>query len=278
MRRILGNTYMESVGNTDIGIYLLNEKEAVLIDSGEYPSERLMGMLREQRLSVKAVIQTHLHIDHIGNNESLVGEFGAEVFADEAEAEDVALWGMELPYPVRYCSHGYAPSIKGKNFRTILAPGHSPGHQLVVTPDEVCFLGDVIMSEEALASAKMPYRRVIKESLDSIRLLRGLSFNCYVAAHKGIMDKAQMERSAALNIRKEEELLELLRSLIPSPISLAELEMDYMSAVHVYNPATRREDYMHISARGRIEELVRRGFARMEGQMVYPCSGDGDIS
>lgn len=274
MVRVRGNTYVESIGATDIGIYMLDERNVVLIDSGEYPSEEFMGMLCEETLFVRAILQTHMHIDHIGNNESLVREFGAPVIADEADAEDVALWGMTLPYPVRYEPCGHTSVIDGRAFGTIRTPGHSPGHQLIITPDEVCFLGDVIMSEEALAMAKMPYRRRTKESLDSIRFLYGLPYDCYVAAHRGILDQAKMRRSAELNIKKEEELLEVLESLIPRPIPLLELETAYMNAVHVNNPHTQREDYMHVSARGRIEELERRGRIRIREGWGFPSSTD----
>ena len=75
MVRVRGNTYVESIGATDIGIYMLDERNVVLIDSGEYPSEEFMGMLCEETLFVRAILQTHMHIDHIGNNESLVREF-----------------------------------------------------------------------------------------------------------------------------------------------------------------------------------------------------------
>lgn len=278
MVRVRGNTYVESIGATDIGIYMLDERNVVLIDSGEYPSEQFMGMLREKKWIVRGILQTHMHIDHIGNNENLVREFGAWVIADEAEAEDVAMWGMTLPYPVCYESCGHAAVIDDKTFETIRTPGHSPGHQLIITPDEVCFLGDVIMSKEALATAKMPYRRRTEESLDSIRLLYGLPYDCYVAAHRGVMDRKEMKRSAELNIRKEEELLKVLEKLILCPIPLGELEIAYMNAVHVKNPLTQREDYMHVSARGRIEELGRRGRIRIREGWVFPSRllPDGD--
>lgn len=271
MKLVRGNTYIESVGATDIGIYMLNEREAVLIDSGEYPSDKFMQMLREKHLSVRAVIQTHMHIDHIGNNENLVREFGAQIFADEAEEEDVSIWGITLPYPVQHCPHNHTLVLDGQAFSSILTPGHTPGHQLIVTPDDVCFLGDVIMSEKALSFAKMPYRRRTKESLESIEFLYTLPYDCYVAAHNGVLNREQMERSARLNLEKEEQLLEIGLRLVYRPVSLEELEIEYMNVVHVRNPATQAEDYMHISARARIEELERRGLLKIQNGMVYRC-------
>jgi glyoxylase-like metal-dependent hydrolase (beta-lactamase superfamily II) len=151
-------------------------------------------------------------------------------------------------------------------------PGHSPGHQLIVTPDGVCFLGDVIMSENKLAFAKMPFRRETKRSMESIERLSSLPYDCYVAAHKGVLNKEEMERSARKNLEKEEVLLSVGRGLVKEPVALEQLELAYMSAADVTNPAIQAKDYMHISTSARIEELARRGFLTIRDGIVFPSS------
>ena len=53
----------------------MTENELVLIDSGPIPSKRLMELLDERHWRVRAVIHTHVHIDHVANDLLLLEKF-----------------------------------------------------------------------------------------------------------------------------------------------------------------------------------------------------------
>ena len=78
-----------SIGNAFVPGYFLTENELVLIDSGPIQSKRLMELLDERHWRVRAVIHTHVHIDHVANDLLLLEKFPDILFytsKDEADA------------------------------------------------------------------------------------------------------------------------------------------------------------------------------------------------
>lgn len=71
-------------------------------------------------------------------------------------------------------------------FRILHTPGHSSGHICAVTPDNVCYTGDALMSQ-ALLDAKLPYGLSIQLAMESRERLRELE-DCdfFIMAHKGV--------------------------------------------------------------------------------------------
>ena len=48
-------------------------------------------------------------------------------------------------------------SVCGIKFKILHTPGHSPAHVCITTPDDVTYLGDVLISYEVMKGSKMPY-------------------------------------------------------------------------------------------------------------------------
>ncbi len=261
LRQLKGNTGSLSIGTAEIGIYCLNENEVVLIDSGDRPSPALFGMLEERSWRVKAIINTHLHEDHIANHEALVARYGCTVYAGEAEPEDAKLWGISPSWPLVLTKPDAAVAVGGAEFLTVFTPGHSLGHQLVATPDGVCFLGDAVMTVDALSRAKLPFRLELPGSLKSMERIRGLSFPLYCAAHKGVIRPEELSGTAAANERREEELLALLRRLRQEPEGEDGLSLRFMRALGITNPETLEKTYMKVSAQARIRAVRDRSSA-----------------
>ncbi len=46
--------------------------------------------------------------------------------------------------------------LRRSEFRILYTPGHSAGHICTVTPDNVCYVADALLSHELL-EAKLPY-------------------------------------------------------------------------------------------------------------------------
>ena len=70
-----------------VPLYRLSAHEVVLIDSGPEEDPELIEELDRRNLRVRAVLCTHIHPDHIANNDALVARYGAEIFASEKEFE-----------------------------------------------------------------------------------------------------------------------------------------------------------------------------------------------
>ena len=197
MDHIIGNTYTTMIGNAQIGLYITG-RDTVLIDTGRGESETMLAVLREHDLYPTMILNTHLHIDHIGSNKLLQETYGCAIYCTSEEIKDKdGNSGIVQPNPV------------GGPFRFIALPGHSIAHQAVVTPDGVCFLGDAVMSK----GSKLPYHLDPAKAIASMEQILSLPYSCYVLSHAGIYDSAQVRRIAEDNLRREDHFQSQILSL-----------------------------------------------------------------
>ena len=209
-KKIGNNTYMAKIGICTIGMYMTAEKEAVLIDTGSKPSEPLLGYFEENNIRVGAVIQTHLHIDHFANTDTLCALWGCPVYAARGE---ISARHNALSLPLTAIASEGPLEIGGSIFETISTPGHSTDHISVTTPDNICFIGDVLMSERLAVHAKLPYMFRTAQAIESMKKINSLNFACHVLAHAGLVSGKEFPQLAKVNIKKEEELYDFLCSI-----------------------------------------------------------------
>lgn len=123
--------------------YLLHDEtgEAVLIDCGACRSEEeeeLKNYIAENRLTVKRLLCTHLHLDHIFGNDFIYKTYGLLPEAHKTEVEKLPspsdqarLFGIKTGLkPVKVSRHIVGnETIKFGNseLTALLVPGHSPG-------------------------------------------------------------------------------------------------------------------------------------------------------
>lgn len=135
--------------------------EAVLIDAGmlfENEKSMLQKFIEDNNLTLKRVLNTHLHLDHQFGNKFMFDVFG---IAPEAGEEDEFLLATAnsqaemfgLPYtetPKNLDKHIIDNQIIkfGKSeFIAFHTPGHSPGSYCLYSEKEgVVFVGDVLFS------------------------------------------------------------------------------------------------------------------------------------
>ena len=198
---------MAKIGICTIGMYMLPGGRAVLIDTGSKPSEPLLEYFEDNNVRPAAVIQTHLHIDHYANTDTLRALFSCPVYATEGEIN-----ARHNALSCRICA---VPSegileIEGEKFQVISTPGHSTGHISVITPDNVCFIGDVLMHERLASHAKLPYMFRTAQAIESMKKVNLLNCDHYVLSHSGLVPKAEFTHLAEVNTKKEEELYDAL--------------------------------------------------------------------
>ena len=144
-----------------VNCYVLSDEsgEAVVIDAGcFYPEEKQMlkDYLFDNNLTLKHVLCTHLHLDHIFGNPFLFQEFGIEPEGcqqDEfwlSQASSMAknfgfLYEEKQPELSRYISHGDTITFGDTTLKAIHVPGHSPGSIVYYSEEAACaFAGDVL--------------------------------------------------------------------------------------------------------------------------------------
>jgi glyoxylase-like metal-dependent hydrolase (beta-lactamase superfamily II) len=142
------NTYVVwSKGRTDV----------VVFDPGLEP-DLILDFLRDEGLTVAAILNTHGHADHIGGNGALKEAFpkaplivgvGDQPMLTDANANLSAPFGMPITSPPadRTVREGDTVEAAGLTLEVLEIPGHSPGHVVFVlrgaAPVRV-FGGDVL--------------------------------------------------------------------------------------------------------------------------------------
>ena len=155
--------------------------DGLLIDSGPaHTAKELVGFLKDQ--TVKAVVSTHHHEDHIAANAFLQDRFGAEVLAHELAVDKIARPAELYPYqveawgdPVPSRARPLGPNIATKNhvFEVIHTPGHDRDHVcLFERARGWLFSGDLFVSTRPVICRPMEdFWQVVED----LKLVRGLS-------------------------------------------------------------------------------------------------------
>lgn len=136
-------------------------KETCIIDPGcftDSEEEELKKFINSNQLSVKYLINTHCHIDHIFGNSFVKNEFNPIYIAPK---EDVPLlemaiaqgkqFGIEVkpsPLPDDFIEELESIKIGGVRLKFLFTPGHTPGEYCIYIPSEnICITGDVLFRE-----------------------------------------------------------------------------------------------------------------------------------
>ena len=134
-------------------------KEATIIDPGCFYDEekrKLKDFIIDKELTVKHLLNTHLHLDHIFGNPFVLSEFGLsaeahqadEFWIDEAPKQS-RTFGFQLneaPVPRgKYLADGDKIMFGNTTLEAIHVPGHSPGSLVYYSKADNClFSGDVL--------------------------------------------------------------------------------------------------------------------------------------
>jgi hydroxyacylglutathione hydrolase len=111
-------------------------REAIVVDPGD-DVERVLQILADNQLKVRAIVSTHTHIDHVGGLAGLRRATGAPVLIHEADLElyrhlDVQAQFLGTPTPEStkiedFVKEGDTLRWGDYSARVIHTPGHTPG-------------------------------------------------------------------------------------------------------------------------------------------------------
>ena len=145
--------------------YLLYDetKEAVLIDCGcitPYEGEALSGFLNENNLTLKRLLSTHYHFDHVIGNAYIFHRYGIrpEMHRDEKSPTTPTLnmqaskFGIPMNFediePLRNIEDNEEIHFGNSRLKAILVPGHSPASLAFYSEvDNIVFSGDALFKE-----------------------------------------------------------------------------------------------------------------------------------
>ncbi len=142
-----------SLGMLETNCYLIyNDKQALAIDPGGDPDE-VLDFLREKKLKLSLILNTHLHFDHVQGNSELSSTTGAPIYApgnDKFLLKTEVGGGGFMGFP-RTPAFDFTPLEEGETkflgnvCHVLSTPGHTPGSLSFYFPDiQAVFVGDLI--------------------------------------------------------------------------------------------------------------------------------------
>ena len=134
----------------------LETREAIIIDPGDEIADILTRLARRQ-LTLKQIIVTHAHIDHIGGAAQLRRVTGAPVLFHQADLPILGMMEMQaawlgVPTPEKVAldhsaDDGLTAGIPGLEAEVIHTPGHTPGSLCLYFPkQELLLAGDTLFA------------------------------------------------------------------------------------------------------------------------------------
>lgn len=209
LEQVKGDTYCIVTGYSRLPVYMLDEKNCIMIDSGlPREWEGIEQCLDKEGLFVKAVIGSHYHPDHIGNHLRLRNKFGAKLylspFAANAKADPMNMLGsMAGITTYRQVKNHFgevfapdvlidwnAPSIEveGAVFQILQLPGHCAEHMGFITADNVGYVADTVLSKNIIEHLRSTFTTCVELDLQSKEKLTELTCDKYIVAHNAVCD------------------------------------------------------------------------------------------
>ena len=214
-----------------MGVFFCDPSAAVLIDAGsdKDAGKKALKALDAKGAALRAVIDTHLHADHIGGNKLVANRTGAVLYAPSIVSavcahpilEPSLLFGgyppkqlrnkflMAEPSDVKPLEEADLAALGGLEILPL--PGHSMDMIGVRTPDNVVFLADCVSSEETMQKYHVNFQYDVAKALETLDCVEALEADWFVPAHaapcKDIRPLVQANRA------KMREVADLLLAL-----------------------------------------------------------------
>jgi glyoxylase-like metal-dependent hydrolase (beta-lactamase superfamily II) len=140
-------------------------REALVVDPGD-DIARVLAVVKRHGLTVKAIVITHAHIDHIGGAQKLKQATGAPVYMnpDDAELQEMmdvqAGWlGVRPPEQVEIdapANDGDRLVVGATEFHVLHTPGHTQGSISLWIPSERKLVAGDTLFRDSIGRTDLP--------------------------------------------------------------------------------------------------------------------------
>jgi glyoxylase-like metal-dependent hydrolase (beta-lactamase superfamily II) len=140
-------------------------REAIVIDPGD-DIEDLLAILARHRLTVKSIVITHAHIDHIGGAAKLKSATGAPVYMNQNDQTlydhlDVQASWLQMETPERTsidtaAREGDSIMLGPVDFQILHTPGHTQGSISLWIPAENKVIAGDTLFRDSIGRTDLP--------------------------------------------------------------------------------------------------------------------------
>lgn len=296
LKCVKGNTYVLEAAEALIPFYRLPDNTCILLDTGLLVDrEDMEQTLLDHGLTPAGILCSHAHVDHCASNGYFQEKYHIPVALTYPESgmcstlltlkcyfltlspdivrQDAShmIHRPDVIIPDNDCTFEFC----GVPFQIIQTPGHSSGHIAVITPDNVCYTGDALLSRECQA-AKLPYALHHRTAIESRQKLIDLPCDYFIMAHQGVCTGADFPSL----VRDNDELIyrragEIL-SLIQGPVLFSDINRLACAHFKLLTRQPRRALRFERNVRFFVDFLTEEGYLDMsctDGTVFYTPSG-----
>lgn len=297
--QVKGNTYYLD-GPQLIGVYRLDDGRCLLFDPGSGKLRApIEETLQKAGLTPAGVVLTHMHYDHHENSRYLQEKYGAAVVLPQLEADIVRSeqslknhlfnFTMGLIRTTPRLQNLLCPdaqaipfgqtqvTVCGVPLEVVRTPGHAPDHSCFITPDNVCFAGDVLMTEDILKDSMIPFVFDMTDDLSSKETMKGLSCDAYILSHKGIVTGSIADLAEA-NIQRIQTQLSACAALVTAPMTYSDFYAAIIQAMDLPVGHPARALHLERYLRPYVEYLTDRGDLTLIDIHGAPAVAPGEAS
>lgn len=233
LHHLKGNTYYID-GPTNIGVYMLNKTECVLIDCGTaYEGPAIETVLRRNNIKLKYIVNTHSHADHSGANLYLMKITGCKVIASKIERAffrdaKLDLGFLNGGYPLNEFDNKllhiddqdeiYSLELLPRGLRSFKLPGHHYGMIGIRTSDGVYFIADTLGSKELVDKQHILLIYDVEGYLNSLDYVKSLDGNILVPSHSAVT--TNINELVEFNRNKIFEIIDVILNILKTPMTV----------------------------------------------------------
>lgn len=222
-----------------IGIFKISEDTVALIDSGNSrdTGKKIRRILDENGWKLAAIYNTHSHADHIGANKYLQNLTGCKIYAYGIECdftnhpilESSHIYGAFSPRDLRHnfllaeesFAENLTPEVLPPGLEFVELPGHTFDMVGFRSSDGAFFVGDSVLSKEALEKYGISFIHDVDAHLETLEKLKSVEAKVFIPSHAAACE--DITELADANIYKVEEIKERILAFCKTPISFENL-------------------------------------------------------
>ena len=220
----------------NIGVYKINEEDVYIIDSGSYKDsgKKILKIMDENNFKIRAILNTHSHADHIGGNKVIQDRTGCKIYSYGIEQSFIKHPILEASllyggFPFKDLQNKFLlakeseaeeiPKIEGIEYFRL--GGHSFDMLGFKTSDDVCFLGDALISKETIEKYSLFFLYDVKEYLETLSFLETFEAKVFIASHCEATN--DIKELIQINRKKIEEIISNILKFCEKNITFEEL-------------------------------------------------------